>query len=76
MARAASFYADHILEAIANIEADIAGHDFESFLADQRTLQLAVWESRGHSRRTAKAAPRQIQDRNREWKNRGEVYAP
>ena len=41
MARAASFYADHILEAIANIEADIAGHDFESFRADRRTRQLA-----------------------------------
>ncbi|MBW4092853.1 MAG: DUF86 domain-containing protein [Proteobacteria bacterium] len=41
MARAARFYADHILDAIANIEADIAGHDFDSFRADRRTRQLA-----------------------------------
>jgi len=33
-------YADHILEAITNIEADIAGHDFESFRGDRRTRQL------------------------------------
>ena len=33
-------YADHILEAIANIEADIAGHDFDSFRDDRRTRQL------------------------------------
>jgi uncharacterized protein with HEPN domain len=30
----------HILEAIANIEADIAGYDFERFRADRRTRQL------------------------------------
>ncbi|MGH7041400.1 MAG: HepT-like ribonuclease domain-containing protein [Acetobacteraceae bacterium] len=41
MARTASFYADHILDAIVNIEADIAGHDFDSFRADRRARQLA-----------------------------------
>ena len=30
----------HILEAIANIAADIAGHDFESFRNDRRARQL------------------------------------
>src|ERR1700687_3388932 len=29
-----------MLEAIANIEADIAGYDFEKFRADRRTRQL------------------------------------
>lgn len=33
-------YADHILDAIANIEADTANHDLESFQADRRTCQL------------------------------------
>lgn len=41
MAKGATFYADHILEAIANIEADTASHDFGSFCADRRTRQLA-----------------------------------
>jgi uncharacterized protein with HEPN domain len=40
MARATGFYAEHILAAIANIEADIAGHDFDSFRVDRRTRQL------------------------------------
>lgn len=40
MARDATVYADHMLEAIANIEADTAGLDFESFRADRRTRQL------------------------------------
>jgi uncharacterized protein with HEPN domain len=34
------FYADHILEAIQNIEADIAGHDFEAFRENRRVRQL------------------------------------
>ena len=33
-------HADHIIEAIANIEADIANHDIESFRADRRVCQL------------------------------------
>jgi uncharacterized protein with HEPN domain len=35
-----AIYIRHILEAIANIEADIAGYDFERFRADRRTRQL------------------------------------
>ena len=33
-------HAEHILEAVANIEADLAGHTFDSFRADRRTRQL------------------------------------
>lgn len=33
-------YVDHMLEAIANIEADIAGCDFERFRKDRRVRQL------------------------------------
>lgn len=33
-------YAQHILEAIANIEDDLAGHTFDSFCAERRTRQL------------------------------------
>ncbi len=33
-------YVRHILEAIANIETDIAGYDFEKFRTDRRTRQL------------------------------------
>ncbi|NHB78541.1 HepT-like ribonuclease domain-containing protein [Rhodobacter calidifons] len=40
MAKDPKLHADHILEAIANIEADIAGHDFDSFRSDRRTKQL------------------------------------
>ena len=39
-AKSSTVYADHILEAIANIEADTVGHDFESFRADRRARQL------------------------------------
>jgi uncharacterized protein with HEPN domain len=35
-----AIYVRHILEAIANIEADIVGYDFERFRADRRTRQL------------------------------------
>jgi len=35
-----AIYVRHILEAIANIETDIAGYDFERFRADRRTRQL------------------------------------
>lgn len=31
---------DHMLEAIANIEIDTAGHDFETFRKDRRVRQL------------------------------------
>jgi uncharacterized protein with HEPN domain len=40
MAKDPKLYVDHILEAIANIEADIAGHDFDSFRSDRRAKQL------------------------------------
>ena len=33
-------YIRHILEALANIEADTAGYDFERFRLDRRTRQL------------------------------------
>ena len=33
-------YVDHMLESIANIEADTAGYDFERFRADRRARQL------------------------------------
>ncbi len=35
-----AIYVRHILEAIANIETDIAGYDFERFRADRRIRQL------------------------------------
>jgi|HubBroStandDraft_4_1064222.scaffolds.fasta_scaffold1556546_2 uncharacterized protein with HEPN domain len=35
-----AIYVRHILEAIGNIEADIAGCDFERFRVDRRTRQL------------------------------------
>jgi len=35
-----AIYVRHILEAIANIETDISGYDFERFRADRRTRQL------------------------------------
>jgi uncharacterized protein with HEPN domain len=35
-----TIYVQHILEAIANIEADTAGYDFEKFRADRRARQL------------------------------------
>lgn len=40
MAKDPKLYADHLLEAIANIEADMAGQDFDSFQSDRRTKQL------------------------------------
>ena len=40
MAMDPKLHADHILEAIANIETDLAGHDFDSFRADRRVRQL------------------------------------
>ncbi|MFN6952477.1 MAG: DUF86 domain-containing protein [Albidovulum sp.] len=40
MAKDPKLYADHLLEAIANIEEDIAGHDFDSFRSDRRAKQL------------------------------------
>ncbi len=40
MAKEPRIHVEHILEAIRNIEADLAGHDFESFHADRRTRQL------------------------------------
>jgi uncharacterized protein with HEPN domain len=35
-----AIYVHHILEAIANIETDTAGYDFEKFRADRRARQL------------------------------------
>ncbi len=35
-----TIYVRHILEAIANIETDIAGYDFEKFRTDRRARQL------------------------------------
>jgi uncharacterized protein with HEPN domain len=35
-----AIYIRHMLEAIANIEADTAGYDFEKFRSDRRTRQL------------------------------------
>jgi ribonuclease HepT-like protein len=35
-----AIYVRHILEAIANIETDIAGYDFQKFRADRRTRQI------------------------------------
>lgn len=40
MAKDATIYTDHILEAVTNIEADTKGHDFDSFRSDRRTRQL------------------------------------
>jgi uncharacterized protein with HEPN domain len=40
MEKDAAIYVRHILEAITNIETDIAGYDFEKFRADRRTRQL------------------------------------
>lgn len=40
MAKLPTVYVRHILEAIANIESDTAGCDFERFRTDRRTRQL------------------------------------
>lgn len=40
MERDSRLYVDHTLEAIANIEADTAGYDFERFRKDRRVRQL------------------------------------
>lgn len=40
MSRDPSIYADHMLEAITNIETDTAGYDFERFRKDRRARQL------------------------------------
>lgn len=40
MERDPTLYLDHMLEAIANIEADTAGYDFERFRRDRRVRQL------------------------------------
>ena len=40
MVKNTSVYIEHILEAIANIEADMQGLDFESFRNDRRARQL------------------------------------
>lgn len=39
MNRDPGIYVDHMLEAIANIEADMAGSDFEKFRQDRRVRQ-------------------------------------
>ena len=40
MERDIALYVDHMLDAIANIEADTAGYDFEGFRKDRRVRQL------------------------------------
>lgn len=40
MERDPRLYVDHMLEAIANIETDTAGYDFEKFRKDRRVRQL------------------------------------
>jgi len=40
MAKDPTSFADHLLKAIANIEADIAEHNLDSFRADRRARQL------------------------------------
>ena len=40
MAKRAALYVEHLMQAIANIETDIAGHDLDSFRSDRRTRQL------------------------------------
>ncbi|MDE2260959.1 MAG: DUF86 domain-containing protein [Gammaproteobacteria bacterium] len=40
MNRDPGIYVDHMLEAIANIELDTAGYDFERFRKDRRVRQL------------------------------------
>lgn len=40
MERDFGVYVDHMLEAIANIEADTVGYDFEKFRKDRRVRQL------------------------------------
>lgn len=40
MSRDPGIYVDHMLEAIANIESDTAGSDFEKFRQDRRVRQL------------------------------------
>lgn len=40
MERDPRLYVDHMLEAIANIEMDTAGYDFEKFRKDRRVRQL------------------------------------
>ena len=40
MARLPTLYVDDILEALKNIEADIADHDIHTFRADRRARQL------------------------------------
>ena len=40
MDKDSAIYVRHMLDAIANIEADIAGYDFERFRTDRRTRQL------------------------------------
>ena len=40
MERDFGLYVDHMLEAIANIEADTAGYEFEGFRKDRRIRQL------------------------------------
>ena len=40
MEKDSGLYVDHMLEAIANIEADTRGHDFKKFRLDRRVRQL------------------------------------
>jgi uncharacterized protein with HEPN domain len=51
--RDSRLYADDILAAIANIEADTAGVEFEGFAADRRVRQLVERNLEIISRRVA-----------------------
>jgi uncharacterized protein with HEPN domain len=40
-----AIYVRHILEAIANIETDITGYNFQRFRADRRTMKISSFSS-------------------------------
>jgi len=67
MERDATLYVDHMLEAIANIEADVAGCVFERFRKDRRVRQLVernleiISEASRRLPQAAKDAERHIQ---------------
>ena len=54
-------YVRHILEAIANIEADTAGYDFERFRLDRRARQL-VERNREILSEASRRLPKELKD--------------
>ena len=68
MAKDPRVHADHILEAIANIEADLDGHDFESFRADRRARQL-IERNLGIISEASRRLPNELKgtERDIEW---------